>query len=181
MSTRVPLRYECKATPPATTAACQPHPLAADDRPGRRARLPLSRTLRKPVQASLDVRRLSALLLVPRSGCWGGFGRSAGEPTLPSLRQQVGSRAASLLLPELRNQLRCAGAAPLALHFGHPNALADSAALNGCGLPALVFPAEHPGADAPDARSQHSQAERCAYSKPEPAHARLNPGGRQVP
>jgi len=46
--------------------------------------------------------------------------------TMSALRQQIGSRAASHLLSELRNQLRCEGAAQLAIHIDYPNALALS-------------------------------------------------------
>src|SRR5215469_18106902 len=100
--------------------------MAPDDCLGRRARLPLSRTFLERVQASLDVRGVSTLFLVPWSGCWDASGRSIGTPAMSALRQQIGSRAASCMLSELWNQLRCDGAAQLALHVDSPNALAYS-------------------------------------------------------
>src|SRR5262249_336714 len=100
--------------------------MAPDDCLGCRARLPLSRTFHERIQASLDVRGVSALFLVPRSGCRDTSGRSVGTPPMSALRGQIGSRAASYLLSELRCQLRCERAAQLAIHFDQPNALANS-------------------------------------------------------
>src|SRR5215468_8610322 len=54
---------------------------------------------------------------------------------MSALRQQIGSRAASCMLSELWNQLRCDGAAKLAIHVDYPDALAWSltdAALTRC-------------------------------------------------
>src|SRR5262249_26881176 len=71
----------------------------------------------------------------PWRGCWDASGRSAGTPAMSPLRRQIGSRAASYILSELWNQLRCDGAAQLAIHVDYPNALAHSlthAALTRC-------------------------------------------------
>ena len=47
---------------------------------------------------------------------------------MPALRQQIDCRAASHLLSQLRSQLRCDGAAQLAVNVGYPNNLARTIA-----------------------------------------------------
>ena len=97
--------------------------MAPDDCLGRRAGLPFSRTFPERVQASLDVRGVSALFLVPRGCCWEDSRRSIGTFSMPALRQQIDCRAASELLSQLWSQLRCDGAAQLAVHVDYPNDL----------------------------------------------------------